>query len=161
MTTDDTIKQSVWNQFGAGLDMLENAIVICPVEHWETEMKFWYIAFHCLFWTDYYLTIKPNEFNPPKEFTFSEFEQKQPDRVFSKAELLIYLQHCRQKAQTLISALTTETLATRWINDYKNFSLLEILLYNMRHIQHHTAQLNLILRQHTNNAPNWISQTTK
>ena len=40
----------------------------------------------------------------------------------------------------------------------KNYSLLEILLYNLRHIQHHAAQLNLLLRQNTNDAPNWVSQ---
>jgi hypothetical protein len=46
----------------------------------------------------------------------------------------------------------------RWVNDYKNFSILEILLYNLRHIQHHAAQLNLILRQTIHNAPKWVNQ---
>ncbi len=49
----------------------------------------------------------------------------------------------------------------RWINEYKNYSLLEILLYNMRHIQHHSAQFNLILRQTIDNAPNWVGQAKK
>jgi uncharacterized damage-inducible protein DinB len=38
------------------------------------------------------------------------------------------------------------------------FSTLEILLYNMRHVQHHAAQLNLLLRQEINKAPDWVSQ---
>ena len=35
--------------------------------------------------------------------------------------------------------------------------MLEVLLYNMRHVQHHVAQLNLLLRQSINDAPNWVS----
>ena len=40
-----------------------------------------------------------------------------------------------------------------------NYSVLEILLYNMRHVQHHVAQLNLLLRQDINDAPTWVTQT--
>jgi hypothetical protein len=32
------------------------------------------------------------------------------------------------------------------------------LLYNMRHVQHHVEQLNLILRQETDSAPEWVSR---
>ena len=35
----------------------------------------------------------------------------------------------------------------------------ELLLYSMRHVQHHAAQLNLILRQRTNSAPRWVGKT--
>ena len=103
---------------------------------------------------------EPNKFEPPTPFTFSEFDPtgKKQDRTYTKPELLAYLEHCRQKANQLIKELTSERLNDRWINDYKNFSLLEILFYNVRHIQHHSAQLNLLLRQTINNAPNWVSQ---
>jgi hypothetical protein len=33
------------------------------------------------------------------------------------------------------------------------------LLYNMRHVQHHAAQLNLILRQTIDSAPGWVVLT--
>ena len=157
------IRESIWNQFGASLDMLENAIVMCPDEHWDTQIKFWYTCYHCIFWTDYYLTTDPNKFAPPLPFTFSEFDPtgKMPDRTYSKTELLTYLGHCRQKASQLIAGLTIDKLNDRWINDYKNYSLLEILFYNIRHIQHHSAQLNLLLRQTINNAPTWVSQAKK
>ena len=157
------IREPIWNQFGASLDMLENAIIMCPEEHWDTEIKFWYTAYHCIFWTDYYLTTDPGKFQPPTQFTFSEFDptDKMPDRTYRKNELLSYLGLCRQKAYQLISGLTSNKLNERWINDYKNYSVLEILLYNNRHIQHHSAQLNLLLRQTINNAPTWVSQAKK
>lgn len=155
-----SIRESLWNQFGACIDTLENAINMCPEKHWDTELNFWYVSYHSIFWTDYYLTIEPSNFEPPNPFTLSEFypSGKKPDQTYTKNELLVYLEHFRQKANQLISILTIEKLNERWINDYKNFSLLEILIYNIRHIQHHSAQLNLLLRQTINDAPPWVSQ---
>jgi uncharacterized damage-inducible protein DinB len=37
-----------------------------------------------------------------------------------------------------------------------NYAVLEILIYNMRHVQHHAAQLNLLLRQRVDNTPGWV-----
>lgn len=155
-----TIRESLWKQFGASIDMLENAINLCTDELWD-DKKFWYSSYHCLFWLDYYLTLEPNSFTPPSPFTLSEFDPSGalPDRVYSKSELLSYLQHNRNKCHNLIASMTDEVANSRWINEYKDFSVFEITLYNMRHVQHHAAQLNLLLRQGINNAPNWVGQT--
>lgn len=156
------INKSLWKQFGASIDMLENAILLCPIEHWDTERKFWYNAYHCLFFLDYYLTMEPGAFSPPPPFTFSEFEDVMPDRVYSKEELLNYLRFNREKCHQLITRLTEEQFSERWINQSgtMNYTVFEILLYNMRHVQHHAAQLNLLLRQTINNAPDWVSFTS-
>ncbi|MEO6550606.1 MAG: DinB family protein [Ferruginibacter sp.] len=158
---ENLLKESTWKQFGASIDMLENAITLCPVEYWDTEQKIWYNAYHCLFFLDYYLTMEPEHFSPPLPFTLSEFEHTKPDRVYTKIELLDYSQFNRGKCRKLINGLTEEKLTTRWINvsGTMNYSVLEILLYNMRHVQHHAAQLNLLLRQSINNAPKWVART--
>ena len=158
-----SIRDSIRNQFLASLEMLENAITMCPDEHWDSPLNFWYTSYHCIFWTDYYLTTDPVKFEPPAPFTFSEFDPtgKKPERTYTRAELFSYLAHCRQKAGVLISALTIDSLTDRWINDSKNYTLLEMLFYNIRHIQHHSAQLNLLLRQTINNAPAWVSRAKK
>ena len=57
---DDLTKNILWSQFGAAIDTLENAIKDCPVEVWEdqtgeTFRHYWYIAYHTIFWLDYYL----------------------------------------------------------------------------------------------------------
>jgi uncharacterized damage-inducible protein DinB len=82
-----------------------------------------------------------------------------PERVYSKEELLTYLDYCRTKCHTLIAGLTDETANQIWKNEYRSFTIFELLLYNMRHIQHHAAQLNLLLRQGMNDAPRWVSRT--
>jgi hypothetical protein len=158
---DSTFKELIWKQFGASIDMLENAILLCPDKLWDNDKKFWYKAYHCLFWLDYYLSLELNKFAPPYPYTLSEFDPSgaMPDKVYSKEELLSYLQHGRNKCRDLIVNLTDEIADSRWINNYKNYSVMEILLYNTRHVQHHAAQLNLLLRQEIDCAPQWVSQT--
>ena len=156
------MKEGLWKQFGASLDMLENAIMLCPAEQWNTDTRFWYNAYHCLFFLDYYLTMDPKTFSPPAPFTLSEFEDTMPERVYEKQELINYLKYNREKCHSLISTLTEEKLVERWINvsGSMNYSVFEILLYNMRHVQHHAAQLNLLLRQSINDAPEWVSRAS-
>lgn len=159
---ENSFKVSLWKQFGASIDMLENAINMCPADFWDTEKKFWYNAYHCLFWLDYFLTLEPSTFLPPKPFTLSEFDPSgvMPERTYTKEELLSYLHASREKCHQLIKGLTAEEIVNqRWINEYRNYSVFEILLYNMRHVQHHAAQLNMLLRQEINEAPKWVWQT--
>jgi len=162
------LKESLWKQFGASIDMLKNAIELWPQEYWYTDKKFFYNAYHCLIFLDYYLTIPPQNFTSPLPFTLAEpddviadaIDDVIPDRVYSKQELLDYLQSSREKCHSLIAGLTEEKLNERWIEDpgNMNYSVLEILLYNMRHVQHHAAQLNMLLRQNINNAPGWVAR---
>lgn len=46
----------------------------------------------------------------------------------------------------------------RWknVSGSMDYPVLGILLYNMRHVQHHAAQLNLLLRQNIHDAPSWV-----
>ena len=155
---DNTLKETLWRQFGASIDMLENAIKLCPTAFWDTEKRFWYNAYHCLFFLDYYLTLEPVNFSPTKPFSLSEFEDRMPERTYSKDEILGYLKFCRSKCRDLISSLTEEIASSYWTNESKTmrYNVIEILLYNMRHVQHHSAQLNLLLRQEINDAPEWV-----
>lgn len=162
----DALKESLWKQFGASIDMLKNAIVQWPEESWNTERKFFYNAYHCLVFLDYYLTIPAKKLSSALPFTITAskdvpaeaIDDLIPDRVYSKKELLDYLQSSREKCHQIIKGLTEDGLIERWIEDSgtKNYSVLEILLYNMRHVQHHAAQLNMLLRNKIKNAPRWV-----
>ena len=157
---DNLMKESLWKQFGASIDMLENSITACPEHLWSDKKLFWYWTYHTIFYLDYYLTLEPQNFSPPKPFTLSEFENgTMPERIYTKEELIMYLRFCKNKCHDLIKNLTNENINNRWINEYRNYSIFELLLYNMRHVQHHMAQLNLMLRQEINDAPRWVSQT--
>lgn len=160
---DLALKEILWKQFGASIDMIENAINACPQELWTSKDKFWYIAYHTLFFLDYYVSNDPENFKPPAPFTLSEFDPNGtlPERVYNKEEILTYLEYGRKKCYELIKSLTEEKLVKKFIKQFKNYSMFEMIIYNMRHVQHHAAQLNLLLRQNTNSAPGWVSQTEK
>ncbi len=156
-------KQFIWAQLGAAIDTLENCINTCPDEIWSDRtprLEYWYACFHTLFWLDYYLTEDLSNFKPPEPFGMEEMDPDGvlPDRVYSKAELLTYLNFGRDKAHHIIESLSYEQ-ATRPIELRRaTISFAELLLYVMRHLQHHAAQLNLILREKANIAPSWVFQ---
>ncbi len=158
------IKEVIWNQFGAAIEMLENAISACPENIWGNqigEQEFWYLAYHVLFWLDFYLSDLPDNFSPPSPFTLSEFDPEGalPDRVYTKEELLNYLHQIRKKCKKKIETLTDEAANRKFVFGSINLLVIELMLYNMRHVQHHTAQLNLLLRQKTDSAPKWVKQS--
>lgn len=155
-------KEIIWQQLGAAIDMLENAMLACPEELWSDRSRqpeFWYLVYHTLFFLDLYLSGSVEGFVPPAPFTLDELDPAGvlPERPYTKEELRGYLQHGRGKCRTVIEALTEEKARERgggfeWID----VSGAELLLYNLRHVQHHAAQLNLILRQVTGSAPGWV-----
>jgi hypothetical protein len=164
----DFWRHHLWRQFGAAIDMLRAAIESCPDDVWADSavpprwrdddiVGFWYIAFHTLFWLDRYLAGAPEDFAPPSPFTLDELDPSGllPERAYSKAELLDYLSHCRQRCRQAISDLTPERAAAPCPVGSGTLTFGELMLYNLRHVQHHVGQLNLVLRQRTRDAPGW------
>jgi hypothetical protein len=158
------IRESLWKQFGASIDMVINAVSAYPENRWYEEKKFFYNSYHVAIFLDYYLTIPAAPLSSPLPFTISEeppqgcIDDIVPDRIYSQAEILAYLQASRKKCNDLIFGLTDAEFAMQWIetNGKKKMPVFELFLYNMRHVQHHAAQLNMMLRMDTGNAPGWI-----
>ncbi len=57
-----------------------------------------------------------------------------------------YLQYCRQRCHDVVGAETSESLMAKTKFPRKDFSRAELHVYNIRHIQHHAAQLIMRLR---------------
>jgi len=161
---DSFDRTTLWRQFGAAIDTLENAIVACPEDLWGDRSRFpeyWYVASHTLFWLDHYLASSPEGFHPPVPFGLEELDPAgvMPPRVYTKPELLAYLEHGRERCRASIAALTDEVARRPYRFGSLDLSVGELYLYNMRHVQHHAAQLNLILRQTQNDVPGWVGKT--
>ncbi len=154
----------LWQQFGASIDMLENAITACPENVWSDRTRqpeYWYIVYHTLFFLDFYLSETAEGFAPPSPFGLEELDPAGvlPPRVYTKKELLSYLEHGRNKCHTLILGLDKDKAWEMRDSLRSGFSVAELLLYTMRHVQHHAAQLNLILRQTIDSSPRWVSKS--
>ena len=171
---ESTWKSALWGQFGAALDMLQNSIRACPDSLWHDKARdgeryltnskpqeFWYIVYHTLFFLDFYLSDTDKGYTPPAPYTLSEMDPEGllPDKVYSRDELLTFLEHGRQKCRARIASLTDETAHRKAAFERPDLTVVELLMYNMRHIQHHAAQLNLLLRQNINSAPRWVGKT--
>jgi uncharacterized damage-inducible protein DinB len=158
----DFWKAAIRQEFHAAIDMLANAIKACPESVWSGEppAAFWYIAFHVVFFLDLYLSEEDEDrFHPPSPFGLTELQDGvPPEREYRKEELLGYLDHCRRKLDSVVAAATEAWTENLCPFSYRAMSNGELLLYNMRHVQHHAAQLNLLLRQRTNSAPRWVSK---
>lgn len=163
---DSLWRTALWQQFGATIDMLDNALLACPDTHWNGHMwdyysdpalppapvPFWYIIYHTLFWLDLYLTGAGEEFVPPAPFTTAELDPAGvlPERPYTKEELHTYLGQLRKKCQTTITELSDEKAHQPYTFPWPggmSVSYFELQLYNMRHVQEHAAQLNLFLGQ--------------
>jgi hypothetical protein len=162
------IQEGLWRQFGASIDMLINVISNCPDDYLTTNKRFYYLAYHSVIFLDYYLSIPPRDFSPILTFTIKEKDQRPPesvddvipDKIYSKQELIDYLKNSRLKCKELIGSLTDdEKLNIRFTEGDQegdmDYPILEILLYNLRHTQHHTGQLNLLLRQDLDKHMEW------
>ena len=114
-------KEILWHQFGATIETLQNALNACPEEFWHTRLwhasevrpeftEFWYVAFHAIFWLDYYCSKSADGFTVPPPFTLSEFEMDAalPERVYTKQELQTYLEYARAKCRAKIESLADE-----------------------------------------------------
>lgn len=160
---DTTWRTILWQQFGAAIEMLENAVRACPEKLWSDRSQrpeFWYVVYHTLFFLDLYLSGSVDGFRPPAPFNLDELDPRglMPERVYTKEELQAYLEHGRRKCRAVIEALTDEKARAHCVFTWNEMSFAELLLDNMRHVQHHAAQLNLILRQKTDSAPVWIAK---
>lgn len=174
---DTQTKEATARQLGAAIDMLEDAIRACPEELWDRPMavgvdlrvgggrtsayhRYWYIAYHTLFFLDYYLSEREAGFAPPEPFGLSELDPEGafPDRVYDKDELIGYLAFGRTKALAAVGALTGRTAHERAEFGRPEVTRLEMVLYVLRHVQHHAAQLDLLLRQAVDGAPRWVGK---
>ena len=159
----DFWRSAIRRQFHAAIDMLANAIEACPGSLWPGHGRgaFWYLAFHVLFFLDLYLSPEDEDrFHPPPPFGRGELEDEVvlPERVYGKDELLGYLDHCRKRLDAVMAGMTEAWVENPCPFAYRAMSNGELLLYNMRHVQHHAAQLNMLLRQAGGSPPRWVSK---
>lgn len=152
----------LWRQFAIAIDALGDAVRDCPDALWEEMLwedepdqwvaagfsKYWYLAYHTLFWLDLYLTGAEEGFAPPAPFDLVEMHAGEAlPRTYSRAELLGYLEHCRRTCHETIDALTSEQANRVCTFPWGELPYGELLLYTMRHVQEHAAHLHMFLGQ--------------
>lgn len=161
----------VWHQFGAVIDELGDVLRDCPDELWARQLwndhpdqwvaagfsTFWYLGYHTLFWLDLYLTGTEEGFTPPAPFDLVEMEAGESlPRAYTREELLGYWKHCRGRCKETIGSLSVQQANRLCRFPWGEMPFAELLVYNLRHVQEHTAQLRMFLGQQAGHAAKWL-----
>ena len=119
--------QSMASNFEDALRLIEAALSDCPDGLWETDLwpgeaptgpgphgglhgsAPWFLAYHALSCLDYDLAGEFEPWAPPQPF--DENTWSFPNRMFTKAELLGYIDYCRGRVRRTLDALTEDAAA--------------------------------------------------
>ncbi|MGH7176585.1 MAG: hypothetical protein ACREJC_04325 [Tepidisphaeraceae bacterium] len=172
--TLDTLKELLAHQYEASLSTVNLCVARCPDAIWNQPVAKWMYcqaAFHVVFFADLYLqpsddveALKRQPFHLEQKDAFRDYEELE-DRPqvlrYDKPFVLSYMQHVRRKAQQTIAGESADVLAGPSGFSWRKCSRAELHVYNIRHIQHHSAQLSLRLRQDTDIDIPWVSHAWK
>lgn len=161
-----SIKDIIKCQYHASLEMLKQAIAKCPESLWndqEYKNKYWHISYHVLFYTHLYLQDFEKDFTPWTQhrdqyqflgpLPWPPHEEPRIGEPYNKEEILEYLEICQEQVEEKTTSLTLDAESGF---DWLPFSKLELQLYNIRHVQHHTGQLIDRLRTKENIEVRWV-----
>jgi len=151
-------------QYRASLEMLEGAVRQCPDPLWYagTRNRFWHVAYHALFYTHFYLQKSDKDFVPwPRHRPDSQYLGPRPGdpeplkavEPYTKDEVLEYHQFCQAELAKRLPQLDMEAPSGfGWLP----FSTLEVQMYSLRHLAHHTGQLIGRLRSAEDVGVSWV-----
>ena len=121
---DSPFVESIANNFEQALRLLEVALTDCPDDLWETDLwpdeaptaptehgglhgsAPWFLGYHVLFCLDYDLTGEFEPWKPPRPFDENTYAY--PNRIFTRAELLGYVDYCRGRVRRTLDSLTED-----------------------------------------------------
>ena len=170
--TEATLRQALKSQYHAALAMLRDAIDRCPDAEWTSREHlnaFWQIAYHTLFFGHMYLEQDESAFVP---WAGPQSQSQNPDGLprppdsasslplipepYSRQEVLAYWSVCDGMVDAALDRMDLDASACGF--HWYQMSKLEHQLVNLRHIQHHTAQLMDRLRSVADIGVPWVGE---
>jgi hypothetical protein len=172
MPEEHVLKEVLKSQYHAALAMLRSAVDECTERLWYDATPanaFWQLAYHTLFFAHLYLQRDEAAFAP---WSKHQRDVQHPDGIpgkpdpdstqpllpapYSKADVLEYATFCDAIVDEAVDGLDLEspTSGFRWYR----MSKLEHQLVNLRHIQHHAAQLADRIRADRNVGIRWVGE---
>jgi hypothetical protein len=138
-----TIQDSIKSQYYAALEMFRQAVVTCPDTLWDDPRyanRFGHIAYHALHFTNLYLQPSVSDFRPwskPGKVD-GRLDKDAAGEPYTREEILEYLEIVCEQVEKRVSTLDPDAPSGFfWLPCNK----LELQLYNVRHLAHHTGEL--------------------
>jgi DinB superfamily len=169
-TVTDSLREILKSQYHAGLAMLREAIERCPEDLWYDDAPtnaYWQVAYHVLFFTHLYMLPRSDSFQPWAEHQ-SDVQHEDgitgPNdphselplipKPYTKAQALAYWQFCDGMVDRTVDGLDLYSPESGF--SWYEVPKLEHQLVNLRHLQHHLAQLADRLRAATGGGTRWV-----
>ncbi len=172
----EALRSALKSQYHAALAMLRQAIERCPDDLWsggDYANPFWRIAYHTLYFVHLYIqpsaaAFRPWEHHqtgiqdmddipaPPDIQDLTEFPHRPPQtgEPYTKAQVLEYCTVCEEMVDDAVDAL--DLLDRESGFSWYKLPKAEHQLVAIRHIQHHTAQLGVRLREAAGAGIDWV-----
>ncbi len=158
----------ICSQYEAAFCLFKACIDRCPDKNWHATVArfpFSQVEMHMLVFADLYLSpneqeMRSQDYHIVNAYFFGDYEQlqdKEPTEVYDRIAVQHYLDFCIDKSRAVVADETVESLTEPCGFPRKDFSRAELHVCNIRHIQHHTAQLTLRLRLDSDVDVPWIS----
>ena len=153
--TDHMVRSVLKSQYHASLAMLREAVERCPADEWSNanyKNAFWQLAYHTLFFTHLYLQRDETAFQLWSQHRGRDDGTK--GGPYTQTQVLEYCAFCDRLVDHAVDTLDLDSAESgfRWYR----MSKLEHQLVNIRHIQHHGAQLADRLRSAADIGIRWV-----
>jgi hypothetical protein len=171
----ESLRAALKSQYHAALAMLRQAIEECPEELWFSknfENACWQIAYHSLFFAHAYMQTNRAAFRP---WAHQQSNVQHEDGIpgpadpnstlplipdpYTKEQVLAYWKVCDDMVDSAVDALDLASPESGF-SHYK-MPKLEHQIVNIRHIEHHLAQLSDRLRSSIQKGVKWVGSSRR
>jgi hypothetical protein len=155
--------QTMSQNFEQALRLMDVALTDCPEDLWTTDLwpdeaptaptphgglhgsAPWFLGYHALTTLDYDLSAELEPWAPPPPFDDNTYSF--PNRVFTRDELLGYVDHCRGRVGRALDSLTEEAAGRPVPAAHRHHGVLYgVLLGSIPlHVVEHAAQIRQFL----------------
>lgn len=163
------VGESLRSQYLAALATLAQTVESCDPGTWvaaHPDGEINQAVFHTLMFTDLYLDwgeelFRAQPFHREHPELFQDYEELRPvmpSNRYPQEGCAEYLGHCRKKVEAALAGESGAILLGECGYPRRKMSRLELHIYNIRHIQHHAAQLGLRRQLAGGDELDWVSR---
>ena len=162
MASNVKLFQGISEQFGAGLKMIDDIINECNEELWNDynqEIIISQVVYHVISSVDFYLSANMDERNSFKgKYGDDDNGFHDPNKKFTKRQLLDYSNEVKEKAKKRIQGLTIEELNEDPLYDWHGTSVMGSYMYNLRHLMLQIGALHVRVNAKAEIPLRWVSK---
>lgn len=157
------------NQFDSSIQMLQNLIQVAPDELWFTYYQgnpMWKQVFHVVYYIDYWIRPVYDQ----SEFRCMIFDEKisfelnihtEGDLTITREKMAEYLELIHRKTGKVFDTLSDEDLSRLIIPGIENYTWLDVVTGQIRHIMYNVGYCNGILREQSLPEADWYAYNEK